>query len=266
MVIRELKKWNIKKNNMKVAKVLAFYFGDRRYYPKTKEGTIDLFKKQIENHRIIDPGVYQDLIIVNHDKGEEDIKTFLNEYDGQDVFNGKIKIIHRPLISPDLSFGSYKYAFYLLQDKYDYWFFSEDDIMVLNNNITKKMIYYFNREPNLNLGFIAALNYNGKLGHRAYPLEDGYISKADGYAHAHGGMGLTSTKIMKKVAELVPEYLQTPNIQQINHPQIQIPENLYKGEHGYEIGFTNDFVKAGFNLKPFESNDYFLHIRENTTL
>ena len=31
--------------NYKIAKVLAFYFGDRRHYPHNKEGVIDLFKK-----------------------------------------------------------------------------------------------------------------------------------------------------------------------------------------------------------------------------
>lgn len=249
---------------MKVAKVLAFYFGDRRHYPKNKETTIDLFKQQIENHRKVDPGVNQDLIIVNHDKGEEDVKTFLNEYNGQDVFNGKIKIIHRPQINSDLSFGSYKYAFYLFQNEYDYWFFCEDDIIVTNNNITKKMIDDF--ESDDNVGFIAALDYNHKFGHGVYPTEDGYIIDSHVSAHAHGGVGLTSTKTIKKVNKIIPEYLQTPNINQIQHPQILIPEDLYEGEHTYETSFTNDFIKAGFKLKPFKSNNDFLHTRENITL
>jgi len=249
---------------MKVAKVLAFYFGDRRHYPKTKEITMDLFKQQIENHCKVDPGVNQDLIIVNHDRGEEDVKTFLNEYNGQDVFNGKIKIIHRPLISSDLSFGSYKYAFYLLQDEYDYWFFSEDDIIVLNDNVTQKLINDF--ESDDDAGFIAALDYNHKFGHGTYPLENGYITDSHIAAHAHGGIGLTSTKTIKQVIKTIPEYLQTPNIEQINNPNILIPNDLYQGEHNYETSFTNDFIKAGFKLKPFKSNNDFLHTRENTTL
>jgi len=102
--------------NYKVAKILAFYFGDRRHYPHNKEGVIDLFKKQIQTHQTLNPGINMDLIIVNHDTEDNDVYELLNEYDGQEVSTGKIRVIHRPRVSHDLSFGSYKYAFYLFQD------------------------------------------------------------------------------------------------------------------------------------------------------
>ena len=107
----------VKLPDCKVAKVLAFYFGDRRHYPKNKEGVIDLFKTQIKTHQTLNPGVNMDLIIVNHDTQDQDVYDLLNEYDGQDVSTGKIKVIHRPRISSDLSFGSYKYAFHLFQNE-----------------------------------------------------------------------------------------------------------------------------------------------------
>lgn len=247
---------------MKTAKVLAFYFGDRRHYPNNKQGTIELLKRQILNHQTIDPGVEQDLIIVNHDKGEEDIKTLLDEYNGQEVFNGKIKIIHRPRINSDLSFGSYKYAFHLLQNEYDYFFFCEDDIEVLKKDVTKKMINILDK--NKKIGFVAALDFI-KQNYHTFKLEKGYIIKTGNLEpHAHGGVGLTSTVKMKQVADTIPSYLSIPNI--LNLSQTYIDEEGYSGENEYEINFTNDFIKAGFKIKPLPVEDNFLHIRENIIL
>ena len=80
---------------MKTAKVMAFYFGERRLYPHNKYGVIDLLKRQIDSHRKIDPGTNMDLILVNHDLGDEEVKDILNSYDGEEVNGGIIKIIHR---------------------------------------------------------------------------------------------------------------------------------------------------------------------------
>lgn len=241
----------------KVAKVLAFYFGDRRHYPHNKQGVIDLFKKQIEAHRTLDPKVNMDLIIVNHDINDQEVYDLLNEYDGQEVITGKIKVIHRPKINCDLSFGSYKYAFHLLQDKYDYWFFSEDDIMPLTDGVVPELIYMLNSSEDV--GFVGALKYTTPAVHAYDILDNGYI-KND---HIHGGVGLTSTEKMKKVAENISEYLKTPNI--LNQ---SINESIsdYAGENGYEISFTKNFIETGFKLKVKNSSNNFLHIREETKL
>ena len=246
-----------KSPDCKVAKVLAFYFGWRRLYPHNKEGVIDLFKTQIKTHQTLNPGVNMDLIIVNHDTQDQDVYDLLNEYDGQDVSTGKIKVIHRPRISSDLSFGSYKYAFHLLKNEYDYWFFSEDDILPLTNGVVPELIDILNSSEDI--GFVGALRYPGAP--HCYTLEDGYIISHD---HVHGGVGLTSTAKMKKVAEIVPIYLQTPNI--LNEEIKNKIENDYLGENTFEIGFTQDFINAGFKLKAKNSLDNFSHIREEIKL
>jgi len=184
------------------------------------------------------------------------INYLLNEYDGQDVSTGKIKVIHRPRISSDLSFGSYKYAFYLLQNEYDYWFFSEDDILPLTNGIVPELIDILNSSEDI--GFVGALRYPNT---HCYTLEDGYIISHD---HVHGGCGLTSTTKMKKVAEIVPTYLQTPNI--LNEEIKNKIVDDYLGENTFEIGFTQDFINAGFKLKVKNSLDNFSHIREEIKL
>jgi hypothetical protein len=240
----------------KVAKVLAFYFGWRRLYPHNKEGVIDLLKTQIKTHQTLNPGVNMDLIIVNHDTQDQDVYDLLNEYDGQDISTGKIKVIHRSRISSDLSFGSYKYAFYLLQNEYDYWFFSEDDILPLTNGVVPELIDILNSSEDI--GFVGALKYPHT---HNYTLEDGYIISHD---HVHGGVGLTSTAKMKKVAEIVPTYLQTPNI--LNEKIENKIENDYLGEHTFEISFTQDFINAGFKLKVKNSSNNFSHIREEIKL
>jgi hypothetical protein len=249
---------------MKTAKVIAFYFGQRRHYPHNKEGVMDLFKKQITAHRKINPGVEEDLIVVNHDPGDEDVRNFLSEYDNQDVFNGKIKIINRPRISNDLSFGSFKYAFHLLQKEYDYWFFSEDDITVLRDNVTKELIDTLNSDSQI--GFVTSFNYENYEKYRMhlFTIENGYvISTGNHPPHAHGGHGLTSTNNILHVAKTIPSYLQIANI----NPSDNISEfSDYEGENNLEISFTNDFVKAGLKLKALPPSHSFLHNRLNTII
>ena len=207
-----------------------------------------------------------DLIIVNHDSQVQDVYDLLNEYDGQDVSTGKIKVIHRPRISSDLSFGSYKYAFHLLKNEYDYWFFCEDDIETLKDNVVGNMINLLNSDSNI--GFIEACDYLNYHIHQ-YQIKDGYIETTNfDSPHAHGGIGLTSTSIMNDVSIKIKDYLETPNIRlyennknyEINHRYTYIDENFN------EISFTNDFVKAGYKLKSFSDGTNFLHIRENMIL
>lgn len=252
---------------MKTAKVLAFYFGDRRHYPHNKDGVTDLFYRQIKSHENINPGTPMDLIIVNHDTGDESVIELLNKYDGHKISNGIVRIIHRPRINYDLSMGSYKYAFYLLKNEYDYWFFCEDDIEELKNDTVKKMIDLY--ESDNNIGFVAACDYINYDIHR-YILKDGYIDDDDfAPAHAHGGIGLTSTERIKEVAEKFPYYLDTPNIQRIKNGLIDsnvLFSQTYIDENFYEIDFTNVFVKAGYKLKSFSDGTNFLHIRENMIL
>lgn len=245
--------------NCKVAKVLAFYFGNRRYYPYNKEGVIDLLKKQIEAHILFNPGVNMDLIIINHDIQDQEVYDLLNDYDGQEIITGKIKVIHRPRINCDLSFGSYKYAFYLLQDEYDYWFFSEDDLLPLTNGVIPELIHILNSEDNV--GFVGALKFpqTPPSGHN-YTIVDGYITS---HNHIHGGTGLTSTSKIKQVVNKIPSYLDIPNI---TNPELKEKVVDYQESENYEIEFTNSFIEAGFKLKVKNSSDNFLHIRENIKL
>ena len=248
----------------KVAKVLSCYFGPRRHYPTCEKEAIEVFESQINAHKNLNPVVDMDLIIVNHDLGNEKIQNLLNEYDGKEISTGKINIIHRPKISNDISFASYKYAFFLFENEYDYWFFSEDDILATSNGIVPELIYLLDNDENT--GFVGALKFPNK--DHAYLTENDYIYS---HNHIHGGVGLTSTKKIKKVISLFPEYLNTPNISQINKNISKLLNNnfgkeCYNNAEEEEIKFTNYFLLAGFKLKVKKSYQNFLHIRENIKL
>lgn len=249
---------------MKVAKVLAFYFGNRRFYPTNKQGVMELFKRQVESHQKIHPGIPTDLIIVNHDTGDQEVYDFLNEYENSEILGGKIRILHRPRISGDFSIGSYKYAFHLLKDEYDYWFFCEDDIETITENVVKNMVDMLEGDPKI--GYIAGLNFK-KHGMHPYIEEDGYIEKTGVHPpHAHGGVGLTSTRLMLK-ATRDTSYFNTPNIQlhQDQNGDKNLKQNVsngYENENNQEISFSNIFHSAGYKLKAFSEGGHFLHIRE----
>jgi hypothetical protein len=260
-----LKKVGNKEVRMKVAKILAFYFGNRRHYPYDKLGTMDLFKRQIEVHKKTDPGLDMDLIIVNHDTGDTEVLDFLNQYENDNVFSGKIRILNRPRISGDFSIGSYKYAFYLLKNEYDYWFFSEDDIEPLKSNIVKDMVDMLQSDSKI--GYVCALNFKNYSIHH-YEEVDGYIERTHGWPpHAHGGVGLTSTKLMNEVTSGTNFFI-TPNI--LKEKNELIDENRinssYENENHEEIHFSNIFHSHGYKLKSFSDGTNFLHIRENITL
>ena len=72
---------------------------------------------------------------------------FLNELDGEKIHNGTIKILHRPWEEgKGISLSSFNYAFELLNNTYDYWFFQEDDYKLMHNNYYKKGIKLLEEE------------------------------------------------------------------------------------------------------------------------
>jgi hypothetical protein len=247
----------------KVAKVLSCYFGKRRHYPKNKKEAIEVFEKQINAHKNLNPIVDMDLIIVNHDLGDIEIRNYLNSFDQQNISTGKIKVVHRPKISNDISFASYKYAFFLFENEYDYWFFSEDDILALTDGIVPELIHILNNDKNA--GFVGALKFKENEDHE-YKTHNDYIISHD---HVHGGIGLTSTKKMQKVISLFPEYLNTPNVLLAKQEKEFILKNSEDSEHSNyanveveEVNFTKYFINSGFKLKVKKSSDNFLHMRE----
>ena len=107
-------------NKIKNCKVIATYFGVRRHYPYDCNDTIKVLQDSIINEKELDPGVKNlDIIIVNHDCGNEEGKRFLQSINNTKVFCGKIRVIHRDWDEgKGISLGSFDYAFKYFQNDY----------------------------------------------------------------------------------------------------------------------------------------------------
>jgi hypothetical protein len=248
---------------MKAVQVIATYFGERRNYPSNILQVTEVLNQQIGFLQDFDVGCDCDLLIVNHDTKNPQVHDYLSSLSGIKTKNGIVRILHRSIISNDLSFGSYKYAFYKLENEYDYWYFTEDDILPLKENYIKEMINIIEGDPLI--GFVAALTFN-KVHNFSFD-EDGYI-KTVGTSwshppHAHGGVGLTTTKILQNLRTKLPSYFNTPNINNsINNTTLK---GGYAGDN-IEIEFTNAFTQIGYKLKAYSPGTYFKRLQDGQLL
>jgi hypothetical protein len=164
-------------------------------------------------------------------RSEHDDKTveeFLNEVDGASTFAGTCHVLNRK--NSGLSFGSYSHAFESLRDKYDFFFFTEDDFITAKHHYLKICLERI--EGN---GFVAAKGIGTKWGR-----------------HAHGGIGLSSTSILQKVWDKhgkLPYYegeLKDPlrNRKDKKFDRATITPFI---KHG-EVAFTNEIEKLGYKI------------------
>jgi hypothetical protein len=129
-------------------KVISTYFGLRRKYPKTGINTITMLQDSVQNEIQLNPGVKKlDIIIVNHDCGHEEGNKYLNSINNLKTYCGRIIILHRDWRDGvGMSMNSFEYAFKSLKDRYDYWFFQEDDYKVMEKGYYSKGIKLLNKE------------------------------------------------------------------------------------------------------------------------
>jgi len=126
-----------------------------------------------------DAGVPLDVYFINNDVGYERGNKWLDEINGTKTENGNLHVLHRKNLGG--SFGAYDYAFQLLKNKYDYFLFTEDDLLIFGDQYYRKAINTFEK---YNLGFLAFID----------------VERKRNKVHAHGGVGLTSTKILEQVS------------------------------------------------------------------
>lgn len=158
----------------KCAKVIVFYFGERRGAANNCL-IIELLPEIIKNEIEIDNGYPTDtFFVINKSDTLDD--NLLDKYDGIKTKNGKIRISKRNNIG--MSFGGYIDTFKYYKNEYDYWMFLEDDVIVYKNN-------YINF-------FIAELELSEATFISLAPISD-YPT-----THCGGGCGLTSKHYMEK--------------------------------------------------------------------
>lgn len=200
------------------------YFVHSQNFP-TKESVIDLINLNIEIELKCNPGENVDLIIVNNDSGWQDGNHFLESINGKRLKHGKIQVLHRENFGR--SFGGYNHAFKVFGESYDYFIFTEDDVVIGRDGYASIGIENFHKTKNC--GFVAYLS----LTCNSLDLD------SDESLAAHGGVGLTSVSVLKDV---VAHHGSLPHADE-NSSQEMI-DIISKGE----IQFTNKIHKLGYQL------------------
>ena len=158
------------------------YYNHCQNFP-TSESVIELLDLIVARELVVDPGAYCDTIIINNDIGYEPGNTMLRSINGLKTPGGEIKVFTRG--NYGRSFGGYNFAFRNFMSVYDYWIFTEDDILVDGNKYVDKLINKFHSK--VNIGFVALQNVSNQG-------LDGTIN--DKWLHAHGGVGLSSRQVL----------------------------------------------------------------------
>lgn len=170
-----------------------------------------------------DAGIPVDVYFVNNDVGYERGNKWLNEINGTKTLNGNIYVIHRE--NKGGSFGAYNHAFQTLKGKYDYFMFTEDDLLILGAMYYAKAVNTFEK---YNLGFLAFID----------------VERIRNKVHAHGGIGLTSTEILNRVSlkhGSLPHFM----------GEWDKPMVIKEGE----IPFTNIIHQMGYTIDKFGEVD-----------
>jgi hypothetical protein len=121
------------------------------------------------------------------------------------------------------SYGAYDWAYRKYRGLYDWWLFTEDDVVVGGENYYDRLIEKFQSTPNC--GFVATIG-----------VEPGFL------VHAHGGIGLTSAAVLERVFGYCGGCLPHPcGSGWARHLAI------IQGE----IPFTNVIAHLGYQVVPF---------------
>jgi len=232
---------------MKAAKIIATCFAKRSFRSNTyltgdplgffghsqkfqnEDDIINLLKFNISLEKKINPGInYRDIIIVNNDVGNKKGNNFLKKLSSKKIPFGKIIVCNRK--NTGMSFGAYNYAFKKFKNKYDYFLFSEDDIIICKKNYFQIGIDIFN--SNKNSGFLAYI-HSTKVGKFYYKYLN--LNKKNAIS-CHGAIGLTSNRILKKLVKkngIIPHYK---------------GNNYQKCIIYGEVGFPNAIFKLGYDI------------------
>lgn len=210
----------------RLCSVIALYTGKRPvtrgndYY--TKWYGPQLVKCLTGFHTHIDGGLDYDTIIICNRENNNTLNAaekILQMYDGKKTKNGKFIVEFRE--NKGISFGAYNYAYNKFKNEYDYFFFTEDDIIFNATNWYMNLYYRWKElEQDVpNLGFLCAKGIGADI-HTGI--------------HCHGGIGLTSKEILDLMINTESEHF--------NWDGDLYNSNTLKGEM-VETRFTSRLVR-----------------------
>jgi hypothetical protein len=205
---------------MNCLKIIATYLGPRRQ--NNNNFSSEHQAKEYLNYSLneieanIDPGIKMDILIVNNCYGNEESKNFINFFNNKKLKKGRIFVSHRE--NDGGSFGAFSHGYSLFEDKYDYFIFNEDDIIITKSNYMEEVDFLF--KENKNIGFISFS-----------PISFSSCT------HSGGGFGVTTNNILKNIVK----DKSTNKLRYFNGTDY----NLYERS---EIEFTNCIVRSGLKL------------------
>jgi len=222
---------------MKCLKIIACYFGKRRFDFNTPKDMGNFIKKMLENEINIENGVDTDVVFINNDNNNTELNLLLSSYNNTKTKNGKIIVNVRENLNG--SFGAYYDMFFKYMNDYEYFFFCEDDVLIYKEKYISEFISFLNSSELI--GFVCLA-----------PISHYYGIKK---IHSGGGCGLTSKKKFLKVysEDSVNELLKNKRKDNRNIDNYSLFQSL-------EVEFTNTFVRNGFNI---ENHPKFLPLCDN---
>lgn len=249
----------------KCCKVISTYFGPRRTnivhgdtgsnIDKTSNtnSTIALLENVVSLERKINSGVFNDTIIVNHDisseNGDVEPLRYLKSLDGTPTRTGVIKVLNRSWQNGvGASFKSFSDAFAVYKDQYEYWFFTEDNVVQKRGGYFKKAISQLESDPTI--GFVCAYRYT-TLDENPHPC-----------AHCHGGCGASTRdnllKLYSKYGSL--PHSPHPRVPDVGDQEIfnYLTAQWYRAlEEEGEVMFTHKFISEGMRLVDIDYKEKF---------
>lgn len=174
--------------------------------------------------RSVDPGVACDTILVNNDTGWTRGNRYLADLDGTKTFAGRVRVISRSNYGSSL--GGYNCAYERFANDYDYWTFTEDDIILTGHRHLEQCMATFNRQPQT--GFVAIQGLS-----------------RDPALHAHGGVGTTHASVLAAVRHVWGS---------LPHRGIDEPQGWWDHTIGGEVMFTHIIDRLGYRIVTIESD------------
>jgi len=142
------------------------------------ESVLELVALIHEFERKVDPGVECDTILVNNDVGWKKGNRYLASLDGTRTAAGVLRVATRENFGSSL--GGYNHAYERFREDYDYWTFTEDDILISGDKWLARCIETF--EQHEDIGFVAIQGLSNSFA-----------------LHAHGGVGTTHVSVLDAV-------------------------------------------------------------------
>jgi hypothetical protein len=203
------------------------YFGPRRVYlQEYVDDPLFYAKKQIEFLQKYKHSLSKIYFTVNQRGLEDDPYIFeLKKILPSKIQNASVELLLRPNIG--LSYGAFSDIFKENRLKYDYYFFTEDDYLFVQDDFDKILIDMFNRYENA--GYVSALVREESTVFPVYPK------------HAGIQMGVTSSAVLEELFNKFGGSL-PHNDKPMNGLDYSADETIGN------VGQTNQIYKMGYEL------------------